>query len=111
MGGHGGQPKIPNPDIYKVEDVPELKLVQEKLSEHGLKDPWLRNEVWRYTGIPGNHRWLAFRILTRGMVVGFAAFLVTIGIERSLGITYETTHGHGHDGHDDHDDHDDHGHH
>ncbi|XP_071879144.1 NADH dehydrogenase [ubiquinone] 1 beta subcomplex subunit 3 [Bombus fervidus] len=105
MGGHGhGSPiKIPSPDIYKVEDVPELKMVQDELAKLGLKDPWLRNEVWRYTGLPGNSHFLrVFKGVTTGMLVGFAAFLVTIGIENYFGITYGKKHHNKHGNHDDH---------
>lgn len=99
--GHGSSMKIPSPDIYKVEDVPELKLVQEKLAKHGLKDPWLRNEVWRYTTLPGSsHTLRVFKSITRGMLVGFVAFIATLGIEKTLGISYDPKHdGHDHDSH------------
>lgn len=97
--GHGHEPpyKIPNPEIYKVEDVPELKRVQEKLAQKGLKDPWLRNHVWRYqetksrSGIPR-----VVTILLRGWKIGVPAFLLTIAVENYFGIDY---HGHHDDGH------------
>jgi len=40
----GGGVKIHVPDYkkYKVQDVPELASLQEKLAKQGLKDPWLR---------------------------------------------------------------------
>ena len=47
----GGKPNIVIPDykIYNVgQHTPELLEVQQKLAAKGLKDPWLRNEVWRY---------------------------------------------------------------
>ncbi|GAU88798.1 hypothetical protein RvY_01432 [Ramazzottius varieornatus] len=47
MGG-SHLPKIPSYKIYRWERIPELVRVQERLAAHGLKDPWLRNEVWRY---------------------------------------------------------------
>ena len=39
--GKGGI-EIPDWRIYKVEEVPTLKAVQDKLALKGLKDPWLR---------------------------------------------------------------------
>ncbi|KOC65397.1 NADH dehydrogenase [ubiquinone] 1 beta subcomplex subunit 3 [Habropoda laboriosa] len=103
MGGHGVPYKIPSPDIYKVEDVPELKWVQEELAKKGLKDPWLRNEVWRYTALSGTPFSRTFEGLTRGFKYAIPAFLITIAIEQAFGITY------GNDGgHDDHGDHGDH---
>ncbi|CAK9821543.1 NADH dehydrogenase [ubiquinone] 1 beta subcomplex subunit 3 [Anthophora retusa] len=98
MGGHGhghglGVPyTVPSPDIYKVEDVPELLRVKEKLAAKGLKDPWLRNEVWRYTALPGTPFSRAFRGFTRGAILGIPAFLITIGVEQALGISYEPEH-------------------
>ncbi|KZC13757.1 PREDICTED: NADH dehydrogenase [ubiquinone] 1 beta subcomplex subunit 3 [Dufourea novaeangliae] len=105
MGGdHGhGLPKIPSPDIYKVENVPILKNIQEELAKKGLSDPWLRNEVWRYQNLNfSRHRQLTYGLL-RGVKFGLAAFLITIGIEKYYGIDYGHGHGHGHDeNHDNH---------
>ena len=40
---------IPDYKIYVVnEHTPELQALEKKLAERGLKDPWIRNEVWRY---------------------------------------------------------------
>ena len=50
-GGGGRGPKLVIPDykIYQVnEHTPELQALEKKLAERGLKDPWIRNEVWRY---------------------------------------------------------------
>lgn len=101
MGGHGHSHKppyvVPSPDIYKVEDVPELMRVREKLAEKGLKDPWLRNEVWRYTTLPGPAIRRALVPFLRGAIFGIPAFLITIAIEKQLGID-----GHGHENGDHH---------
>lgn len=45
MGGHGHhhEPyKVPDPSIYKVEDIPQLMQVKKALERQGLSDPWLR---------------------------------------------------------------------
>ncbi|XP_029041178.1 NADH dehydrogenase [ubiquinone] 1 beta subcomplex subunit 3 isoform X2 [Osmia bicornis bicornis] len=101
MGGHGHGHKppylVPSPDIYKVEDVPELMRVREKLAEKGLKDPWLRNEVWRYTTLPGPPIRRALVPLLRGAIFGIPAFLITIAVENYLGVD-----GHGHENGDHH---------
>lgn len=34
--------EIPDWNKWKVEDVPELKQVQDRLARKGLRDPWLR---------------------------------------------------------------------
>ncbi|XP_055705042.1 NADH dehydrogenase [ubiquinone] 1 beta subcomplex subunit 3 [Phlebotomus papatasi] len=99
MGGHH-LPKVPDASIYKVEDVPELLEVQKSLSRQGLRDPWLRNEVWRYDVKQfGTHRQRLMSVLFRGFGIGFAAFLATIGIEKAFNIDYtggRHAHGHGH---------------
>lgn len=94
--GHGPAYEIPNPDIYKVEDVPHLKRVQEKLAEKGLKDPWLRNEVWRYTNVPGTPLSRAMKAIFRGARFGIPLFIVVVSIENYLGAG---DHGHGHGDH------------
>jgi len=88
--GHGSKPpyEIPDPSIYKVENVPDLKKVQEELAKKGLKDPWLRNYVWRYQKRP----YRALRTLTRGWKVGVPLFLITIAVEQYFGIDYSGHH-------------------
>lgn len=94
--GHGHEPliKIPDPSIYKVENVPELKRVQEELAKKGLKDPWLRNYVWRYQSTT-NYVPRVVVALTRGMRIGFPAFLITIAVEKYFGIDYSHHGSHG----------------
>ncbi|EDS39547.1 conserved hypothetical protein [Culex quinquefasciatus] len=101
MGGHGhghGPPyKVPDASIYKVADSPELVEVERALARRGLKDPWLRNEVWRYNPTHfSTHRSRLINFLFKGFPLGFAAFVATIGVEFALGIDY---HGHGHGDH------------
>jgi len=87
-GGHhdfGPKMKIPDYSIYKVADAPELVQVQEVLAAKGLKDPWLRNEVWRYNRKEWwTHRQRLVTFVTRGMKVGFGLFLVTTAIETAM---------------------------
>jgi NADH dehydrogenase (ubiquinone) 1 beta subcomplex subunit 3 len=42
--GHGHEPpyKVPDPSIYKAEDIPELMALKRALKKDGLKDPWIR---------------------------------------------------------------------
>ncbi|XP_059775102.1 NADH dehydrogenase [ubiquinone] 1 beta subcomplex subunit 3-like [Balaenoptera ricei] len=52
--GHGhehGHSKMELPDYkqWTIEGTP-LETVQEKLAARGLRDPWGRNEAWRYMG-------------------------------------------------------------
>jgi len=51
MGGghHHERLQIPDWKIYQVGDhTPNLQKIQHRLAARGLKDPWIRNEVWRY---------------------------------------------------------------
>lgn len=104
MGGHGHEPpyKIPDASIYKVENIPILVKLQEKLAKKGLKDPWIRNYAWRYS-FPGSPRVRTLNFIFRGYKVGIPLFLLTIGTEYALGIDYHH--------HEDHDDHGSHEHH
>merc|ERR1712130_1001947 len=45
----GAMPPVPDWKHYTVgSHTPELEYTQRMLKSMGLKDPWLRNEVWRY---------------------------------------------------------------
>ncbi|KAF6025087.1 hypothetical protein EB796_016598 [Bugula neritina] len=79
MGG-SSVPKIPDYRIYKVEDAPDLLKTQEKLAQHGLKDPWLRNEVWRYTQA-GQKGSTTFRIFLRSV---FRGFPIAVGVTAAI---------------------------
>lgn len=101
--GHGHHPPYTIPDykMYKVEDVPELMITKRALAAQGLKDPWLRNEVWRYSakefGTQGERIYLTF---FRGFKLGFAAFVATMVGTYAYDKLYPPKHGHGHE--DDH---------
>lgn len=105
MGGHNHHhaiPKVPDPSIYKVEDAPELVKLREKLAAKGLKDPWIRNQVWRFTFADKNPRanWILRDLFTYGWKFWVPMVAITIGVETFLGIDYHPHgHGHGH-GHD-----------
>lgn len=98
MGGHGHHKPpyvVPDASIYKLENAPELLRVQSLLEKEGLKDPWLRNEVWRYEKKHwGTFRSRAFTMFSRGWKVGIPLFLVTIAVEQVFGLNQG--HGHGH---------------
>uniref|UniRef100_A0A2K6JQ65 NADH dehydrogenase [ubiquinone] 1 beta subcomplex subunit 3 n=1 Tax=Rhinopithecus bieti TaxID=61621 RepID=A0A2K6JQ65_RHIBE len=65
-----GHHKMELPDYrqWKIEGTP-LEDIQKKLAAKGLRDPWGRNEAWRYMG---------------GFKWGFAAFVVAVGAEYYL---------------------------
>ena len=100
MGGHK-VPKMEIPDhkIYQVgEHTPDLQEVVRKLKLKGLKDPWIRNEVWRFDirdmGTPQNNM---FNVLKRGFWPGLALALVTTAITKYF--ESQDAHNHGSDGH------------
>ncbi|KAM3865795.1 NADH dehydrogenase [ubiquinone] 1 beta subcomplex subunit 3 [Diretmus argenteus] len=80
MGGdHGhGKPSMPDWRQWKVEGTP-LEFTQQRLAARGLKDPWARNEAWRFTRV----------VRLADLVVpsfkwGFAAFTVALAVEYAL---------------------------
>jgi len=95
MGGHHHtEYKIPNASIYKVEGIPELEQLQNELKRRGLKDPWIRNEVWRYNVKEfSTHRVRLLKFLFRGFPLGLAAAAATIAYETAFA---DDSHGHGH---------------
>lgn len=99
-GGHHHQVKVPDWKSYRVEDAPELMKVKLALERQGLKDPWLRNEVWRYNGQFGKSSQRLAMCFFRGFPLGFAAFLATLGVEYAFGIPWMGSRpGHEHHGH------------
>jgi NADH dehydrogenase (ubiquinone) 1 beta subcomplex subunit 3 len=109
MGGdhHHHKPTVKIPDwrLYKVADVPELANVEKALARRGLKNPWLRNDVWRYDPkIFGTMRGRWYNLLFRGLPVGIALCAATIAIEKVFDIDWHDPRGlhkgeHGHGGH------------
>lgn len=99
MGGHEhghGPPtlKIPSHTIYKWEDVPQLVKMQKDLAKKGLKDPWARNDAWRFHPGFGTMGSRVVTTLFRGWKLGIPAFLITIAAEKAFGIEYAGHHGH-----------------
>jgi len=100
--GHHGPPyEIPDWRIYKVADIPRLVTIEKALAAKGLKDPWLRNEVWRYDPKEWGYEKQKMRTaLFRGFGKGFVAFVVTIIGTEIYKRQFPDEHGHGHgDGH------------
>ncbi|XP_030642712.1 NADH dehydrogenase [ubiquinone] 1 beta subcomplex subunit 3 [Chanos chanos] len=81
MGGDHGHGKLAMPDYkqWKWEGTP-LEFTQQRLARRGLKDPWARNEAWRYMGSFGTP--VTFKdVLFRGFKGGFIAFAVALAVE------------------------------
>ena len=73
---------IPDYRIWKVEGT-QLEQVQKKLAKKGLKDPWARNEVWRFMGEFGTPQ-SVYGVIFRGFKWGAAAFVLSLMVEYSL---------------------------
>ncbi|ESO07557.1 hypothetical protein HELRODRAFT_170101 [Helobdella robusta] len=96
--GHGEKFQAPDWKQYKIDGIKELEEVQRKLAEKGLKDPWLRNEVWRYH--PSNHPGVAKNMINnffKGFKWAAAAMVITVAADYALGISAsKKSHGHDH---------------
>jgi len=74
--------EIPDWREYKVEQVPELKEVERRLAARGLKNNWLRNEVWYMRdSLHGTNLRRLVRVWGQGLPLGLAAAVVLIAIE------------------------------
>merc|ERR1712025_710658 len=85
MGG-GSIPPIPDYKQYKIDGIKELEWVQSELAKKGLKDPWLRNEVWRYQNWPGHNKGMSATIF-RGFKYAAGLMVLTIGADLAFGIS------------------------
>ncbi|XP_059823146.1 NADH dehydrogenase [ubiquinone] 1 beta subcomplex subunit 3 [Hypanus sabinus] len=73
---------LPDYKVWSPRGTP-LEQVQERLARRGLRDPWARNEAWRFSG--GFNKPITFNnIFFRGFKWGFAAFVVALGVEYAL---------------------------
>jgi len=96
MGGDG-IPKVPDWRTCTVgPHTPELQKVERMLSSLNLKDPWLRNEAWRFDRRPGgagfDRKPTMKKFLSRGMLPGFGLACITAGVHYYL----ESQNSHGH---------------
>jgi len=95
MGGGGPLPyKVPHWTKYKVGDhTPELQALEKKLAALGLKDPWIRNEVWRFDRGYTLSKWAkAKMLLSRGAVVGITLGVISAGISIAWEKEYSKQH-------------------
>ena len=93
--------KAPDWRLFKVENAPELAEVQHRLAAQGLKDPWLRNEVWRYDSQFGAVpvRTGMLRNAGTGMKWGLALAVGTVLLQTGYNAVFkkgDAHHGHGH---------------
>jgi len=89
--GHGDKFTVPDWKQYKIDGIKELEWTQRSLAAKGLRDPWLRNEVWRYKYWPGFGK-NALMTFFRGFKYAAAAMIVTIAVDQVLGISKSKQH-------------------
>ncbi|RUS70754.1 hypothetical protein EGW08_021486 [Elysia chlorotica] len=97
MGGGPGPPHgVPDWKTYKAEGVPELDRLQKRLAAVGLRDPWIRNEAWRFTEANGGTTTMArtaFRMTFRGFGYAVVAVALTIAYDKIVNRN-KPSHGH-----------------
>ncbi|KAI0981976.1 hypothetical protein GJ496_010737 [Pomphorhynchus laevis] len=80
---HDSPYKIPDWREYSLDDAPELQKYAKRLAAHGLKDPWIRNDVWRYSvkmGYQSTQR-KALKLVGTGSKWGISAALLCIAYD------------------------------
>jgi NADH dehydrogenase (ubiquinone) 1 beta subcomplex subunit 3 len=93
--------KAPDWRKFKVENAPELVDTRNRLAALGLKDPWLRNEAWRYDpqfGAVETRRFM-LRNASTGMKYGFFLAVGAILIQTGYNKLFGKGDAHGHHGH------------
>ncbi|XP_050355986.1 NADH dehydrogenase [ubiquinone] 1 beta subcomplex subunit 3 [Nymphalis io] len=95
MGGHGHEPPytIPKYTEFQIKGIPQLQELEEALARKGLKDPWIRNEAWRYHPGFGTRWQRARKLFFRGLPLGIALTAATVAYDK---LTAKEGHGHGH---------------
>ncbi|VVC90246.1 unnamed protein product [Leptidea sinapis] len=92
--GHEAPYKVPPYTQFKIEGIPQLEELQRELAKKGLKDPWIRNEAWRYHPAFGTRATRAMKVFFRGAPLGLALTLVAVGFQKLSGGGED--HGHSH---------------
>jgi len=78
--------RIPDYRKYKIENIKELMDIKRQLNALGLKNPWLRNEVWRFDWRLFGTRTDRWLIIFQYAKYGLAAFILTETLAHLLGM-------------------------
>ncbi|XP_059055913.1 NADH dehydrogenase [ubiquinone] 1 beta subcomplex subunit 3 [Achroia grisella] len=97
MGVHGHEPpyKVPPYSQFQIQGIPQLEELEQALAKKGLRDPWIRNEAWRYHPGFGTKWQRARKVFFRGFGIGLGLTVVAVGAEKLLSGGDK----HGHDEH------------
>ncbi|XP_003748319.1 NADH dehydrogenase [ubiquinone] 1 beta subcomplex subunit 3 isoform X2 [Galendromus occidentalis] len=86
--------------IYKPDGIRQLDTLKERLAKKGLKDPWMRNEVWRYQHQEASAAARMLEMAGGWRCIGIGAAIGAVGALLSKYTTEDHHHGEGHeDGH------------
>ncbi|CAK1590812.1 unnamed protein product [Parnassius mnemosyne] len=101
MGGHGHEPpyKVPHYSQFQTKGIPQLEELEQALAKKGLRDPWIRNEAWRYHPGFGTRGLRARKLFFRGFPLGLALTVATVAITELAGGKDDHGHGHGDEHH------------
>ncbi|CAD5123580.1 DgyrCDS11914 [Dimorphilus gyrociliatus] len=83
--------KVPDWKSYKIDGIKELEWTRDNLARKGLKDPWLRNEVWRFQNHPGPMKNVLITF-SRGFKYAVGLMAITIAVDKAFGITEKRSH-------------------
>lgn len=88
--------RIPDPAKYDklLAEHPHLVEWQNKMKAKGLKDPWLRNEAWRFDNNLWGTKWARYLFIFRTAKYGALAFAISLTYNTLMGITHDHHHHH-----------------
>ncbi|CAD0205225.1 unnamed protein product [Chrysodeixis includens] len=94
MGGHGHAPPytVPNYKQFTIKGIPQLEELEKALEKKGLRDPWIRNEAWRYHPGFGTKWARARKAFFRGFPLGLGLAIITVGLEKMLTKKHDDDH-------------------
>ncbi|XP_045507199.1 NADH dehydrogenase [ubiquinone] 1 beta subcomplex subunit 3-like [Colias croceus] len=97
MGPKGSEPYVipSHCEFQSIKGIPQLELLEKELAKKGLKDPWMRNEIWRHHPGFGTKMNRAAKLFFRGLPLGLGLTIITVALEKFAG-------GGAHGGHEEH---------
>ncbi|XP_033728502.1 uncharacterized protein LOC117317719 [Pecten maximus] len=75
-------PKLEHWSTYKINGIKGLEEHKKALAAEGLKDPWIRNEVWRFRKTAPTSKFGYLRILGYAAVCGTLLVVVRNNLVR-----------------------------
>ncbi|CAM4882819.1 unnamed protein product [Rotaria socialis] len=90
--------RVPDWRSYKVDGIPELESYRSKLTNKGLRDPWIRNQVWLFDPKVGAYpQWrIVLRTAFFGVRYAMVALATCLITEKILEKAFPPFHAHLH---------------